>query len=89
MQSELRVHPSSFYAWVNEPLRQPALDDQRQTGLVKKAWKDSGKVYGHRNIQDDLIDMARRSQRTALPVWPALQAFKPDAQAVGRSAPQT
>ena len=32
-------------------------EDQRQTTLVKKAWKDSGKVYGYRKIYDDLIDM--------------------------------
>ncbi len=53
----LSVHPSGFYAWVKEPLSQRALEDQRQTGLVKKAWKDSGKVYGYRKIHDDLIDM--------------------------------
>ncbi len=53
----LSVHPSGFYAWVKEPLSQRALNDQRQTVLVKKAWKDSGKVYGYRKIHDDLIDM--------------------------------
>ncbi len=53
----LRVHPSSFYAWVKEPLSQRTLEDQRQTGLVKKAWKDSSKVYGYRKTNDDLIDM--------------------------------
>ncbi len=40
-----------------EPLSHHALDDARQTGLVKKARKDRGKVYGYRNIHDDLIDM--------------------------------
>jgi len=53
----LSVHPSGFYAWVKEPLSQRALEDQRQTKLVKKAWNDSGKVYGYRKIHDDLIDM--------------------------------
>ncbi len=53
----LSVHPSGFYAWVKEPLSQRALNDQRQTVLVKKAWKASGKIYGYRKIYDDLIDM--------------------------------
>ena len=53
----LSVHPSGFYAWVKEPLSQRVLEDQRQTKLVKKAWNDSGKVYGYRKICDDLIYM--------------------------------
>lgn len=53
----LSVHPSGFYAWVKEPLSQRAIEDQRQTRLLKKAWKDSGKVYGYRKIYDDLVDM--------------------------------
>ncbi|MFY0679754.1 MAG: IS3 family transposase [Thalassovita sp.] len=53
----LTVHPSGFYAWVKEPLSQRAMEDQRQTKLLKKAWKDSGKVYGYRKIHHDLIDI--------------------------------
>ncbi|MEM9579003.1 MAG: IS3 family transposase [Pseudomonadota bacterium] len=53
----LSVHPSGFYAWVKEPLSQRAQEDRRQTKLVKKAWKASGKTYGDRKIHDDLIDM--------------------------------
>ena len=53
----LSVHPSGFYAWIKEPLSLRAQEDQRQTKLLKKAWKDSGKVYGYRKIYDDLIDM--------------------------------
>jgi len=53
----LIVHPSSFYAWFKEPLSHRALEDPRQTELVKKAWQDSGKVYGYRKICDDLVDM--------------------------------
>ena len=52
----LSVHPSGFYAWVKEPLSQRAMEDLRQIKLLKKAWKDSGKVYGYRKIHD-LIDM--------------------------------
>ena len=53
----LSVHPSGFYTWVKEPLSQRAQEDQRQTKLVEKAWKDSGKIYGYHKIYDDLIDM--------------------------------
>lgn len=53
----LNVHPGGFYAWVKEPLSRRAQKDRRQIKLVKKAWKDSGKIYGYRKIYDDLIDM--------------------------------
>ncbi len=53
----LSVHPSGFYAWVKERLSQRALEDKRQTKLVKDAWNESGKIYGYRKIYDDLIDM--------------------------------
>ena len=53
----LSVHPSGFYAWVKEPLSHRAQEDQRQAKLIEKAWKDSGKIYGYRKIDDDLIDM--------------------------------
>ncbi len=53
----LRVHFSGFYAWLKNPLSKRALEDQRQTKLIKEAWEDSGKVYGYRKIHDDLIDM--------------------------------
>lgn len=50
----LRVHPSVFYAWLKNPLCKRAKEDKRQTGLIKEAWKDSGKVYGYRKLHDDL-----------------------------------
>jgi putative transposase len=46
----LAVHFSGFYAWVKEPLSQRALEDARQTDLIKQAWADSGKVYGYRKL---------------------------------------
>ena len=50
------VHPSGFYAWLKQPFCKRALEDQRQTGLLKRAWEESGKVYGYRKLHDDLQD---------------------------------
>lgn len=52
----LRVHPSGFYAWLKSPLSKRAVEDQRQTKLIKEAWDESGKIYGYRKLHDDLLD---------------------------------
>ncbi|AKH99215.1 transposase [Hoeflea sp. IMCC20628] len=52
----LRIQPSGFYAWLKHPLSKRAREDVRQTELIHKAWKDSGKVYGYRKLHDDLLD---------------------------------
>ena len=52
----LRIQPSGFYAWLKSPLSKRAREDARQTELLSKAWKDSGKVYGYRKLHDDLLD---------------------------------
>lgn len=52
----LCVHPSGFYAWLKKPFSKRAIEDNRQTKLIKDAWEDSGKVYGYRKLHDDLCD---------------------------------
>ncbi|WP_421904481.1 IS3 family transposase [Mameliella sp.] len=52
----LCIQPSGFYAWVKAPLSKRAQEDTRQTELLKEAWVESGKVYGHRKLHDDLLD---------------------------------
>jgi putative transposase len=57
----LTVHPSGFYAWLKRPFSKRALEDKRQTELLKEAWEDNGKVYGYpsterRKLHDDLSD---------------------------------
>jgi len=52
----LCIHPSGFYAWLKAPLSKRAQEDARQTALIKKAWQDSGKVYGYRKLHHDLRD---------------------------------
>jgi putative transposase len=52
----LGIQASGFYAWLKAPLSQRAKEDVRQTELIRKAWQDSGKVYGYRKLHDDLLD---------------------------------
>ncbi|MFD2854555.1 IS3 family transposase [Seohaeicola zhoushanensis] len=52
----LRIQPSGFYAWLKAPLSKRAYEDARQTELLKEAWVESGKVYGHRKLHDDLLE---------------------------------
>ena len=40
----LSVQPSGFYAWLKDPLSRRAREDERQTKLIRAAWRDSGKV---------------------------------------------
>jgi putative transposase len=56
MCNMLTVHPSGFYAWLRRPFSNRALEDNRQTELLKDAWEESGKVYGYRKLHDDLQD---------------------------------
>jgi putative transposase len=55
----LMVHFSEFYAWLKEPLSARALEDARQTELIRQAWIDSGKVYRYRKLTDDLRDASQ------------------------------
>ena len=57
----LSIHPSGFYAWVKQPLSNRALEDQRQTDLIRQVWDESGNVYGYRKIHNDLLDMGESS----------------------------
>ena len=73
----LRIHPSGFYAWLKNPLSKRAKEDARQTELISKAWKESGKVYGYRKLHDDLLDQGETAVRTVLPVWPNWPVSRP------------
>jgi putative transposase len=52
----LRIQPSGFYAWLQVPLSNRAMEDKRQTKMLLNAWTDSGKVYGYRKLHDDLLE---------------------------------
>jgi putative transposase len=44
----LDVHPSGFYAWLQQPHSQRHQADLRLTGQIKQFWLESGCVYGYR-----------------------------------------
>ena len=41
---------------LKRPFNKKAMEDKRQTELLKEAWEESGKVYGCRKLHDDLQD---------------------------------
>ena len=58
----LRIQSSGFHAWQKAPLSHRARVDAQQTGLIRQAWNDSGKVYGYRKLHHDLIDQGEASR---------------------------
>jgi len=52
----LNVHPSGYYAWLNKPVSTSQKRNQRQTGLIKQFWLESGGVYGYRKIFADMCE---------------------------------
>ena len=59
----LEVHPSGYYAWRRRPESDRALENRRLSGLIEKYWRESGKVYGHRKLHQDLRDAGERCGR--------------------------
>ncbi|MGL3099515.1 IS3 family transposase [Enterobacter asburiae] len=56
----LDVHPSGFYAWLQQPHSQRHQEDQMLTGQIKQFWLESGCVYGYRKIHLDLRDSGQQ-----------------------------
>ena len=56
----LDVHPSGYYAWLQKPKSKRQREDDRQSGLIKQFWLESGCVYGYRKIHRDLRDLGER-----------------------------
>ncbi|MCZ0080676.1 IS3 family transposase [Klebsiella michiganensis] len=56
----LDVHPSGFYAWLQQPHSQRHQADLRLTGQIKQFWLESGCVYGFRKIHLDLRDSGQQ-----------------------------
>ncbi|WP_407216956.1 IS3 family transposase [Enterobacter hormaechei] len=56
----LDVHPSGFYARLQQPHSQRHQADLRLTGQIKQFWLESGCVYGYRKIHLDLRDSGQQ-----------------------------
>lgn len=53
----MAVHPSGYCAWKAEPMSPRGKDGQRQLGLLKHAWPESGGVRGDRKLTMDMRDL--------------------------------
>lgn len=49
-----KIHPSGFYAWLEKPLSDRAIEDQRLLKLIKESYIASGATYGSPWIHRDL-----------------------------------
>ena len=56
----LDVHPSGFYAWLQQSHSQRHQADLRLTGQIKQFWLESGCVYGYRKVHLDLRDSGQQ-----------------------------
>ncbi|GGB61307.1 hypothetical protein GCM10011316_36620 [Roseibium aquae] len=72
----LRIHPSRFYPWLKNPLSRRAKEDARQTVLISKDWRESGKLYGYRKLRDDLLDQGETCCPNRVARLPKLSGIK-------------
>jgi len=49
-----KIHPSGFYAWLEKPLSERAIEEQRLLKLIKESYIASGATYGSPWIHRDL-----------------------------------
>ena len=56
----LEVSPSGFYEWLNRPLSDRAIEDQRLLDLIRNSYAASGGVYGYRRVLLDLREIGER-----------------------------
>ena len=52
-----KIHPSGFYNWLEKPLSDRVIEDQRLLKLIKKSYIASGATYGSPWIHRDLLEM--------------------------------
>jgi putative transposase len=59
----MQVNWAGYYAWRKLPVTAKQQEDQRLSGLIKQFWLESGGVYGHRKVTDDLHDLSERCSK--------------------------
>jgi len=53
----MKVHRSGYYQWLKQPISNREVENQKLLTYIKKAYKESGGVYGSRNIHKDLQEL--------------------------------
>ena len=53
----MKVHRSGYYQWLEQPISNREQENRKLLVTIKELYKESGGVYGHRNIQKDLKDL--------------------------------
>ncbi len=56
----LKVHPSGYYAWLNELESPRAKDNKEILRKIKECYEQSNHTYGYRNIHKDLVESGIR-----------------------------
>ena len=59
----MNVERSGYYQWLKKPLSARALEDQRQTGLIKHLWLETECVYGYRKLHRDMRELGEHCSR--------------------------
>ena len=73
----LRIQASDLYASLKPPLSKRAREDARQTELISKAWKDSGRSTATASCMTTFWIKERPVVRTALPALQGLPRSEP------------
>lgn len=50
----MRVHHSGYYKWLEQPISNLEIANQKLLQHIKNAYKESNGIYGYRNIHKDL-----------------------------------
>jgi len=56
----LRVHPSGYYQWIQQPRSDRAIEDLRLLTVILSSYAASGGVYGSRRVFLDLPEIGER-----------------------------
>jgi putative transposase len=53
----MKVHRSGYYQWLHQPISDREQENKKLLVTIKELYKESGGVYGHRNIHKDLKEL--------------------------------
>ena len=54
MCSTLKVHPSGYYKWLQEPVSNRDIENEKILEHIKRSYKEANGIYGYRNVHKDL-----------------------------------